>query len=430
MHAHAETLADTVNLAVSTHPQIREGAEMAAAARHNVAEQRSGYFPVLAVQTESGRIHNNDMTTRADTPSQGASASWKQMETVTLSQPLFTGFNVENRVGGAQDRYAAAQYDLAGTEEDVALRAARAHLNLMRTKALLDLASSYEADIETRRKNIALMVKEGAAGEADLLQAEAIAAQAQNTQLGYKEAYQQAAADYIEVAGTAPAGQLELGAPAWERLMPATIDQALAVAVRENSHILSADKMVNAAMRDKGADESGLMPQVSAEVSYTKINQKYDLGGFTSDAAGLVKMAWSFSTGGGQFQSVDKYDDQEKAAVAKRDGIVRTVEHDVRQKFTAVQTVDQQYALLTRQETESETILQNFLAQFQGGKQSNLQLIQAHSRLFDAQAAQIDASYRRLLARFQLLDAMGDLRAAFGNVSSTTSANAAANRKG
>ncbi len=422
--AHAETIADTVNLAVSTHPQIREGMATASAAKLNIAEQRAGYFPVLSVQTETGRVHNNDLTTRADTASGGASASWKQMETISLTQPLFTGFNVENRVSGAQDRFAAAEYDLTGTKQDIALRAARAHLNLMRTATLYQLARSYESDIEKRRKNIALMVKNGAANEADLLQADAIYAQAQNTQLGYQDAYQQAEADYMEVTGEAPASELELGAPVWNGLVPATIDQALATAVRTNSHILSADKLVNAAMSDKDAVRSDLMPQVSAEVSYTKDNEKYDLGGYTSDAEGLIKMAWSFSTGGSQIDRVDKYGDQEQAAMDKRDEIVRTVEHDVRQKFTAVQTVDRQYALLTEQETESETILKNFLAQFQGGKQTNLQIIEARAKLFEAQAAQVDASYRSLLARFQLLNAMGDLREAFENDTATSNATA------
>ncbi len=419
VQSYAETIADTVNQALTTHPQIKEGADMAAAAKRNVAEQRSGYYPVFSVQTESGRIHNNDLTTRADTASGGASASWRQMETVALTQPLFTGFNVENRVSGAKDRYAAAEYDLAGQKEDVALRAARAHLNLMRTKALLGLASHYEAYIEKRRRKIALMVKDGAASEADLLQAEAVAAAAENTQLGYKDAYQQAEADYIEVAGSAPSSQLELGAPVWSKFVPSSVDQALATAVRMNSRILSANKMVSAAMRDKDAEASSLLPQVSAEVSYTKDNKRSALGGFTSDAEGVVKMAWSFSTGGGQTARIDKYDDQEKATMEKSVGVVRTVEHDVRQKFTAMQTVDQQYDLLTRQERENRTIFKNFLAQFQGGRQSNLQLINARSNLFQAQAAQVDASYRRLLARFQLLNAIGNLHEAFENVTTT-----------
>ncbi len=420
--SYAETIADTVGQALATHPQLKEGADMAAAAKRNVAEQRSGYYPVFSVQTESGRIHNNDLTTRADTASGGASSSWRQMETIALTQPLFTGFNVENRVSGAKDRYAAAEYDLASQKEDVALRAARAHLNLMRTKALLHLASEYEADIAKRRRKIALMVKDGAAGEADLLQAEAVAEQAQNTQLGYKDAYLQAKADYIEVAGAAPLSQLELGAPTWNKFVPASMDQALATVVRMNGRILSAHKMVSAAIRDKDAEASSLLPQVSAVVSYTKDNKRSTLGGFTSDAEGVVKMAWSFSTGGGQIARIDKYDDQEKATMEKSAGVVRTVEHDVRQKFTSMQTVDQQYDLLTRQENENQTIFRNFLAQFQGGRQSNLQLIEARSKLFQAQAAQVDASYRRLLARFQLLDAIGTLHEAFENVTTTADA--------
>ncbi len=419
LYARAETIADTVSLAVSTHPQIKESAASLAAADHNIHEQRSGYFPVLSLNSESGRNHNDDMTTRADTASGGPSSSWKQQETVTITQPLFTGFLVENHVESAEDRYTAATYELNGTAEDVALRAARAHLNLMRTRELLDLATEYLSNIEGRRKNIELMVKEGAADAAELMQANEMEAAAKNTRLGYEESYKQAEADYIEVAGMPPVKDLEFGEPGWNHLIPDTLEQAVSYASRKNARVLAADSMASAAESEKDAEKSGLMPHIDAEMSYTKDNQKYDLGDYTSDASAVIKLGWSFSMGGGQMERVDKLGEEQKAALAKRQEVVRTVEHDTRQKYTSMQIVDQQYSLLTEREDASERILKNFLAQFEGGKQTNLQLISAHSKVFEAKAARIDAHYRQLLSRFELLNVMGRLREAFGDVKPT-----------
>jgi adhesin transport system outer membrane protein len=415
LYAQAETIADTVNQALETHPQIKAGTAALAAADKNVNAQRSGYFPVLALDDESGRLHNDDMTTRADTASAGPSSSWKQQETVTITQPIFTGFAVENHVGSAEDRYSAATYDLTGTEEDVALRAARAHLNLMRTKELLDAADDYLSNIESRSKNITAMVKEGAADAAELLQADEIAAAARNTKLGYEESYRQAEADYIEVAGTVPVRKLEFGEARWEKIIPASLDGAIAYATRKNAHVLAADKLAEAAGRDKDAEKSSLLPHVDAEMSYLKDNEKFDVGDFTSDAQAVVKLSWNLEMGGGQRARIDKLGDEQNEALAKRDEAVRTVEHDTRQKFTSMQIVDQQLTELTEREEASKKILQNFLAQFEGGKQTNLQLINAHSKVFEAKAARIDASYRQLLSRFELLNVMGRLREAFGD---------------
>ena len=76
--------------------------------------------------------------------------------------------------------------------------------------------------------------------------------------------------------------------------------------------------------------------------------------------------------------------------------------------------VDQQFNLLRDRETAATKLLENYKSQFEGGKQSNLQLISATARLFEARAGRADAFYRRLLSRFELLEAMGSLRPAFG----------------
>jgi adhesin transport system outer membrane protein len=417
-YARAETIAETVAQALQTHPQIKEGTAVLNAADKNISEQKSGYFPVVGLEGEGGRAHNNDMTTRADTASAGASSSWKDGGTVTFTQPLFTGFAVQNHVEGAEARHIAASYDLDSTQEDVALRAARAHLNLMRTKELLDLATDYMNKIDERRKNIDLMVKNGAADAAELLQADEVMSSAKNTRLGYEESYRQAEADYIEVTGLTPGAALELGQPQWEGAIPKSLDGAIAYATIKNSHILAADSLITAAGKDRDAEKSTLLPHVNAEVSYYHENEKYDLGDYTSDAQAVVKLSWNFETGGGQSDRIDKYGEEQNQAFAKKQEAIRTVEHDTRQKFTSMEIVDQQFVQLTDRETASEKILQNFLAQYEGGKQTNLQLINAHASLFEAKAAKIDAHYRQLLSRFELLNVMGRLREAFGDTKS------------
>jgi outer membrane protein TolC len=79
-----------------------------------------------------------------------------------------------------------------------------------------------------------------------------------------------------------------------------------------------------------------------------------------------------------------------------------------------MQVVDQQAGILSERADDVKKIMDEFLKQFEAGKQSNLQLMSAHARLFDAQAAKADASYRKLLSRFELLSAMGKLSSALG----------------
>ncbi|MBI3440584.1 MAG: TolC family protein [Proteobacteria bacterium] len=243
---------------------------------------------------------------------------------------------------------------------------------------------------------------------------DAIRTVARNERLGYEEAHRQAEADYIEVTGGLSDTALELGDGKWWGAVPPTIEDAVSHGINGNPRILSAAKQVASSARETEATRSGLMPHLDAEMSYMKQDELEAVGGETTSAQAMLKLGWSFSTGGGEFDRLQKSREQEVEAAAKRQAVIRTVERDVRQKYTSMLVVDQQLDLLSERAVASRKILANFTAQFEGGKQTNLQLIAATSKVFEAETALTDARYRQMLSRFELLTAMGSLREAFG----------------
>lgn len=409
--ASAATLSDSVSQALDTHPAIAAKKATVDAAKSNVREQKSAFFPQIGVNGRFGRVRQDDDTTRVFTG--GFASSWLGEETATVTQPLFTGFSTVNRFRAAKDRETSAQFDLTGSANDIALRAARAHLNLMRTHDLLDVASKYMNAIQGRKDSISLMVKEGAGDHAELLQAEEILMAAKTTRLGYEEAFRQAEADYISAVGASPGRVLEFGPQSWSRLVPQTIEQAISQGTAASPQVKAADAIVAALGKEAKADKGTLIPRLDAEVSGLNRDQHEELGGEVRNMQGMLKLSWNFATGGGQLARVDRDLSLRREAAARRDDARRNVEHDVRQKYTSMTIVDQQYDLLREREKAGEQILVNLTSQFEGGRQSNLQLINANARLFEARASRADAYYRRLLARFELLSVMGSLRDAF-----------------
>jgi outer membrane protein, adhesin transport system len=408
--AGAATLSDSIHQAVQTHPLVAAGKASAAAAGHSVKEQRAVFYPTVSINANAGRLHANNDTTRGIVG--GDAYSWTGGAGISLTQPLFAGFGNVNRLEAAKGRAASATYDLGGATEDVAVRAARAHLNMMRTRELMDLNSGYVAEIEKRRDSIALMVSEGAADEAELLQADEIMMAAKTTRLGYEESFQQAVVDYVQVVGIEPGDKLEFGEAVWEKFVPGALEEAMDAARKNNPKLQAADSMVAALARDMAAEKAGLLPKVDAELSYNETDQNDEVGGETMSAQAMVRLSWGISTGGGQLARINRGVRQREEALAKRQNLLRTIDHDVRQRFTSMKIVDEQFGVMVNREEASRKILDNFLTQYEGGKQTNLQLISAHSRLFDARAARTDAYYRRLLTRFELLSAMGRLEKA------------------
>lgn len=411
--AFAASLADSVSRALNSHPAVAARTAMAESEWDNMREQKSAYWPVLGINSQFGRTYDNNDTTRAATGGDGAS-SWKGQGSVSVTQPLFNGFSTTNRVKAAKERHLSAEYEIKDSADNVALQAARAHLNLMRTKELLDIASAYMKEIEARKENINMMLSEGAAEESELLQADEILMAARTTRLGYEEAFRQAEADYIQAVGERPIDRLDFGQATWDKYIPQSMDSAAQQAAEANPRIQAAEKLVSALSREAQAERGGYYPRLDAEFSATAMDQHEDLGGELENVQGMLKMSWNFSTGGGLGARVEKQLDARREAQARRDEAKRDVEHGVRQKYTSMAIVDQQFKLLSDREAAATKLLENYKAQFEGGKQTNLQLVSATMRLFEAKAGRADAFYRRLLSRFELLDAMGSLRVAFG----------------
>jgi adhesin transport system outer membrane protein len=357
-------------------------------------------------------VDQNDDTTRANTGG-GSATSWVNEGTATFTQPIFSGLSTVHHVQAAREKLQASEFDMGGDAEDIALTAAKAHLNIMRTKDLLALASNYYNEVQNLRDNIQKTVKEGAGNEADLLQAEEILMAATTTRLGFEEAARQAAVDYMQVVGQAPDGDITLGAYIWDKSIPATVDAAVASALATNPRLLAQDKLLAAYGEDKRAEKGNLSPKIDAEMSYLKKHQSDDMGGELKSAQALLKMSWSLSLGGAEIARIHKATAQESAARAKRAGIARDVEHAVRQKFISISIVDEEYGVYTKRREMNQKIVDNYKLQYEGGKQTNLQIIGALVHLFDSQSSQTDAYYRCLLSRFELLNAMGDLQQVF-----------------
>jgi outer membrane protein TolC len=180
-----------------------------------------------------------------------------------------------------------------------------------------------------------------------------------------------------------------------------------------NPRLQAQEKVLAALGEEADAGKGGLAPKVDAEMSYLKKHQSDDMGGELKSAQALLKMSWNMSLGGAEIARIHKASAQESEAKAKRVEILRDIEHAVRQKFISIKIVDEQYGIYTQRREMNQKIVDNYKLQFEGGKQTNLQIIGALAHLFESQSSQTDAYYRCLLSRFELLNAMGSLRQVF-----------------
>ncbi|HEY3589683.1 MAG TPA: TolC family protein, partial [Buttiauxella sp.] len=95
---NAESLQNTVQHALSSHPEVNASVNSRFSAEQDLRAARGGYLPSLNVNAEAGQKNINDATTRAGGSNNGMNLSPNDA-TVSLDQNVFDGFATTSEVG-------------------------------------------------------------------------------------------------------------------------------------------------------------------------------------------------------------------------------------------------------------------------------------------------------------------------------------------
>ncbi len=415
-HSMAETLQETVQQALVAHPSIE-----AAQANKNILEEdrkeaRSGLFPELSTSVSAGRVFADTSTTRGLSVTRGSAYSWFGEGNASLTQPIFDGNETFNRIDAAEERSKSADFDITDVRENLALQAIQAHLSVLQAQATLDKTTSYIQVIESYLSRIQLMVDEGVADQSEVSQAENISLLLQSALSDYKGQLKAAIANYQQVVGNVPKG--ELIKPSMQSVrIPDDIDQAINQAKSNHPLIEAGERSLRAAAFDVKAEKAGYLPDFDGEMSYLQRDQEEDIGGEVKDARALLRMSWGFELGGAQKARTTRSREQYSEILAQNRETVRNIEGDIRRAYAEYQTSKNQVDLVKKRESVTSELFEAYKTQFEGARVRLLQLMQAENQLFNAQLESITAEYRYLLSQYNVLASTGEL---LSNINSTT----------
>ncbi len=407
--SHAETLRAALEQALNTHPSVRAAIARRDAAEKTMLEQNSRYFPEISARAAGGRVYGDNSTSRGLTVTRDAAYSGYGEGAITMTQMLYDGFETPSRVKAARDRTEAEGFGLADLREDLAARVAQAYLNVRRAYDALALVEGQEKAAGAYLEKIRARVKEGASEESEIHQAQNILLMLKNTREDYRNRVRAASARYMELVGTMPDGALEIPQPL-SASIPESLEAALAQAQQENP-LLQVSDLTAAALEDDVAAEKGtLYPDLNAELSYLKRDQRDEIGGEVIDGKALVRVSWNFSTGGAQLARIDRKKIEHEAALARRQDTLRQIEREVRTAYADLESARAKRENSRERVTLMRGILDNYKAQFEAARIGVLQLMQADNQSFTANLEKLDAEYNALIAEYTLLGAIGTLQ--------------------
>ena len=260
--ALAETLNESLSSAYRYNPQLDAERARLRATDEEVARARSGYRPVITGNADVNWLHTNlrpdNLLTEGTVYPKGYS--------VDLVQPIFTGFQTYNAVNESEALVRTGRETLRGVEQDVLLDAVTAYMDVVQQQAV----------VRERENNVNVLSRElkatedrfsvGEVTRTDVAQSLARRAQAASDLDRARADLKTFRGTFERVVGHAPTNLVEPSG--YERLLPRSLEEAIAIGTRENPAV------VGALYREQGARfavdriRGELLPQVQLEAIY------------------------------------------------------------------------------------------------------------------------------------------------------------------
>ncbi|MFL6844251.1 MAG: TolC family outer membrane protein [Allosphingosinicella sp.] len=248
----AQTLTDALVKTYQSNPTIMAQRDQLRSLDEGVAVARAAGRPQL-----SGTAGiNRDLTQTGGGTGQNVSAS------VNVSYPLFNGGRVRNSIRAADERVLAGRAGLKATEGDVFTEAVGAYMDVIRDRSIVTLNENQVKVLQTNLQATKDRFEVGDLTRTDVAQSEARLALAQSNLATAQGRLTGSEENYRRLIGELPD---ELAPPPALPPLPATADEAVEIALANNSDLVAIAAQARAAGRDVSVARADRLPTVAVQ---------------------------------------------------------------------------------------------------------------------------------------------------------------------
>jgi outer membrane protein len=329
--------------------------------------------------------------------------------TLSVMQPVFDGERTMNSVRQAESGVFQARAVLRQSEQQALQNGATAYMNVLRDTAVVDLRKNNIAVLQEQLRVTRDRQRFGEVTMTDVAQAEAALAQAQADYAAAQGALENSVANYVQVVGAAPK-RLE-PAPALERLLPRSRDDAIRAALVEHPNIVAAEHQVDAAEAAVRVAESQLSPTASVGV---QVIQQYDsyLGypGTRQVSGQLVgQVSVPLYQGGGEYAGIRQAKEQLGQARIHADVQRFAVRAAVVQAYSQFTTAKASIAFTNVAVRAAEAALRGVRDEASVGQRTTYDVLKAQQDLLNARVNLVTAQRDEVVGSYAVLAAIGRL---------------------
>lgn len=410
--AQAVTLRDALAAAYSNNPSLNASRANLRATDESVPQAKAGIRPtVSATGTVTGSVTDNSPGTTLDNSNGNVSLS--------LNQPLFSGFTVKNSVRQAKASVAAGRADLRTTEQTVLLNTATAYMDVVRDVEILRYRRQTVDFLNEQLRAAKDRFDVGEGTRTDVAQAESRLSQARSDVNSAEANLAASRATFTQVTGL-PASGLSNGYAA-DKFVPRTLAQAIDISQEEHPSILSAIYNADAAAMNVKIQEGGLLPSVSLQGTLSSQRNFGNQAADTSQTATIVgRVDVPIYQGGAVSSRIRQAKHSLGAARLNIDVARDSIRASVISNWSALKSARASIRSAEAEVRANTVALEGIQEERRVGQRTTLDVLNQRDELTNAQIVLAGARRNRVVAGFNLLSAVGRLNSEVLKLAVTT----------
>ena len=403
-------LRDAVQAALQTNPEIRQAVHNKAATQKERRQAEGLWMPRVSVEASAG-IRDLDSPTRRAID-EDDDTLYPLEARITADQLLLDmgGRNAEIRRQASRTDAAAARVE--ERSEYVALNVSRAYIDYVLQQRLTAIAEDNASFHERLAGDLREGVAKGSISIADQQQAEERLQSARARLTEAREDLETAAIQFRTLAGV-PLDSVTMP-PDLSQCVPGSLEDAVAMARQNNPRVQESIADLSTARELITAARSEMGPRLNLEATARTGEDVDGTNGHTRDLMGRVVLRWLLFNGGTNVANVREQQARADEAHARLFEMTRRAEEDARSAWNRLTNQSRLVTELETQSRVSDDLLLSYREQFNVGRRSLLDVLDAQNTRYNVQAqaetarmAKLYAQYRVLAASNRLIECLG-----------------------
>ena len=403
-NAAAAALEEVVRETVATNPDVLIVGSQRDSIEQQMEQTRAGFFPQVDLTVGYGWEHSDNPTTRA--AGKGAVGLTRDESDIFIRQMLYDGNGTESEYERQRARVNSRAYETFSTAEVIALKATEVYFDVIREEILVDIAKNNLESHQKTYDRIVKRAKSGVGRRADTQQALGRLALAKTNLMAEENRLQDAVSAFISVVGYEPVDLID--PISRDYLLPASLDEALSVALDNHPRLKAADSDIDAAREQHNAAKSVFLPRVHLEIQGTH-NENLDGTDGRNDQASIMLRGRYNLTGGKDMARRQETVYQIDEAKEIRDRTRRQVIESMQLSWNAYETALSQLEFFKIHVEASESALEAYRKQFNLGQRTLIDLLDQENELFQARINLINGLNDVSFATYRILAGTGKL---------------------